>query len=202
MRCLIFGKGGISAAIAAEIPKLEVVELSQHEADVTDLPVLKAQVKRYHPDWIVNCAGISDVHDSTLDTILVNLWGSLNVLKAAAGIPTILMGSVAGLYGGPHHPAYSASKAGVISLAQSFAARGERVYCVSPGRVDTPLRDRDWPEEDRRTRLDPREVAFVVEEIIAGHYQPGANVVIRKVGLERIDTFEDLPPWKSPPSRL
>lgn len=48
------------------------------------------------------------------------------------------------------HAHYSASKAGLIMFARSaaleYGARGIRVNTVSPGLIDRPGLDRDWPE--------------------------------------------------------
>ena len=54
----------------------------------------------------------------------------------------VLAGSIAGRLSGAGSPVYAASKAGVRSLAKSFAAGfvelGIRVNVVSPGPTDTP----------------------------------------------------------------
>jgi len=63
---------------------------------------------------------------------------------------------------------------------------GHDAYAISPGRVDTPMRERDYPGEDPRTRLTPQQIGGVVADILAGEYEPGDNIIIRKI---RFDTF-------------
>ena len=116
-------------------------------------------------------------------------------------IPMVFIASVAGMYGKPEHSGYSASKAGVISLVQSLALEGHLAYAVSPGRVDTKMREHDYPGEDVRTRLSTAQVAEVVADCIKGRYEPGDNIVIRKRGvsgeggrtLRRVDKGQ---PWR------
>ncbi len=64
-------------------------------------------------------------------------------LKAAVKSSIVLMSSLAGKRGGPGITAYSASKAAVIGMANSFALElaphGIRVNAVCPGWIDTPF---------------------------------------------------------------
>jgi 3-oxoacyl-[acyl-carrier protein] reductase len=62
--------------------------------------------------------------------------------------------------------AYSSSKHAVVgftsSLAQEVKAYGVRVNAVCPGPVATPLRARNYPDEDPSTITQPEEVAQVI----------------------------------------
>ena len=52
------------------------------------------------------------------------------------------------------------------------------------------MRERDFPNEDPKTRLSSKEIGRVVKEIIDNKHKPGDNIVIRKRGyriLRRID---------------
>lgn len=64
-------------------------------------------------------------------------------LKVAGKSSIVLMSSLAGKRGGPGITAYSASKAAVIGMANSFALElaphGIRVNAVCPGWIDTPF---------------------------------------------------------------
>ena len=205
MRVLIFGKGDLSGAIKNKLRKYEVLEIAHSTVDVRDAENVESAVIKHRPDWIINCAGISDKLAIEPMTVFdTNLFGTLNIIRAGIRneTPVITIGSVAGLYGRGDGAWYAASKAGAISLVQSFANLGEKVYCVSPCRINTKMREYDHPGEDVRTRLHPDDVVNVIEQIMNGYYAPGANVIIRKVGFDRIDVFEDLPSWKSSPSMI
>lgn len=188
MRVLVFGKGGISGGIRDALVADDVTELSADDCDVRHLLEVEQAVARHRPDWIVNCAGVDDETDAH-NTYMTNLLGSHHVLMASQGCPTVLIASVAGLYGKPDHPAYCASKAGVIALAQSYGFR-QPCWAVSPGRVDTPMREARYPDDTRGSRLYPKQVGFMVRRIMRGQYESGTNVVIRKVGLSDVFVTE------------
>ncbi|MCB1330718.1 MAG: SDR family NAD(P)-dependent oxidoreductase [Maritimibacter sp.] len=85
--------------------------------------------------------------DTAARIVQVNLTGSLYVAQAAVpvlrpGGQLVLTGSVAGYVGLPQGQIYSATKAGVINLAESLRAELKGridVRLVSPGFVDTRL---------------------------------------------------------------
>jgi NAD(P)-dependent dehydrogenase (short-subunit alcohol dehydrogenase family) len=110
------------------------------------------------PDVFFANAGIAGLPVSILDerledwerTLRVNLIGCFLAIKAVAphmvkaGKGSILLtASVAGLRSGAGPSAYSASKAGVISLAQTaasqLAASGVRVNAICPGLIYTGM---------------------------------------------------------------
>ena len=196
MRLLNFGGGGIAEAVVryAGGNGINTIVLDKHTCDVSDGTQVRCAIDRWNADAILVTAGVSyPKNRSGLDELMVNLYGSMNVAVYAAKleIPTILMASVAGMQGKPGHLGYAASKAGVISITQSLAAEGHRIWCVSPGRVDTPMRERDYPNDPEGSRLSPFHVAEVILDILDGRYAPGANVVIRRVGQVRVDTYEE-----------
>jgi NAD(P)-dependent dehydrogenase (short-subunit alcohol dehydrogenase family) len=100
------------------------------------------------------------------------------------------------MYGKPEHSGYSASKSGVISFVQSLGLEGYNAYSISPGRVDTKLREKDYPGEDRRTRLTTLQVAEIVKECIDQKYTPGDNIIIRKRGFRKLKRVDQGQPWK------
>ena len=79
----------------------------------------------------------------------VNLTGAFLTVRAAArrmsGGSIVITSSLFGLRGGAGNGAYSASKFGVVGLAQSLAAElapaGVRVNCVCPGQIATQMLD-------------------------------------------------------------
>lgn len=194
--------------MAKPIAKLfdESVRLSEWQCNVRDFNRVSLEVNDHKPDVVINLAGVSHVQfvadsDITLwgAEIATNLLGSYIVSKAAIqhnpDCIIILIGSVAGKYGKPQHSGYCASKAGVISLGQSLGKEGYCAYCISPGRVDTKMRESDYPHEDKRTRLKTEDIARVVREIIEGKHQPGDNIVIRKRGYRTLRRIDCGAPW-------
>lgn len=185
----------------------DTVLLTRDQANVTSYADVNSQILKYSPDVVINLAGVSCLQNfkemivpSVEYELMVNVLGSFIVgqVSAVSKVQTmIFIGSVAGKYGKANHSGYSASKAGVISLVQSLAQEGYNAYCISPGRVDTKMREKDFPGERKETRLKPSEIARVVKEIIDGKHQPGDNLIIRKRGtrtLRRVDRGE---PWKT-----
>ena len=204
MKVLIFGKSDIGEGIKQLY--LDTVNIPKEECDVRDALQVRNTLEKYKPDVIVNCAGISHVQvvkNSNIDywkeEIDVNLTGSFIVARESinSGVKTmIFIASVAGMYGKPEHSGYSASKSGVISFVQSLGFEGYKAYSVSPGRVDTKMREHDYPGEDKRTRLSTLQVAEIVKECVDGKYKPGDNVIIRKRGFRKLKRVDQGQPWK------
>jgi NAD(P)-dependent dehydrogenase (short-subunit alcohol dehydrogenase family) len=128
--------------------------------DVTDSPQIRAAVKRVESlDILINNAGVS-VPDDLSDRsaferhLAVNLDGTLDVTHAFLPAVTERRGqivnviSVAAIAGVPVLPAYSVSKAALLSLTQSLralmASDGVTVHAVMPGPIDTDM-VRDLP---------------------------------------------------------
>jgi NAD(P)-dependent dehydrogenase (short-subunit alcohol dehydrogenase family) len=130
----------------------------------------------------------------------VNLFGSYLIAREALSqnskVTMIFIASVAGMYGKAEHSGYSASKAAVISLVQSLGMEGHNAYSISPGRVETKMREKDFPGEDKRTRLTTLQVAEVVQDCVNGRYQPGDNVIVRKRGFRSLKRIDKGQPWK------
>lgn len=205
MRVLIFGESDIGHAIRNIYPETTMV--SKEECDVRKRESVLKTLMGTKPDVIVNCAGISHVQrclDSNPDywreEMEVNLFGSYLIAREALSVnpetKMIFIASVAGLYGKAEHSGYSASKAAVISLVQSLGMERHKAYAISPGRVDTKMREKDFPGEDKRTRLTTMQVAEVVKDCVDGKYQPGDNVIVRKRGFRSLKRVDKGQPWK------
>ena len=130
--------------------------------------------------------GFAPLHEQTADywaeILRVNLIGAFLAVKYAS-IPMIAAGkgaiictaSVAGIRSGAGGPAYSASKAGVISLVQTAAnelyGTGVRINAIAPGLIETgmtkPIFDgaRARGNEDKIGQLNPLTRYGVPEEI-------------------------------------
>ena len=120
--------------------------------------------------------GLASIFEQSVDDwteiLRVNLIGPFLAIKHAAphmaeagGGSIICTASVAGLRSGAGGPAYSASKAGVISLvksaAQQLTGSNVRVNAVCPGLIETGMtefiyeRARAKGQEDRLGHLNP-----------------------------------------------
>lgn len=202
---LVIGNSDIGLAVVDTLPGSQII--SRDVCDVRDVDCLAGIFERTSPSVVVNCAGTSSLEtilqstpEKWADEIAVNLFGSYAIAKAAAiTVPKatlVFISSVAGLYGKPGHSGYSAAKAGVRSLVQSLSMEGFNAFAVSPGRVDTKMRDKDYPGENPNTRLTTKQVAEVVRQCVDGKYDPGDNVVIRKKGTKTLVKVDSGKPWK------
>lgn len=189
----IFGGGDIAErGIVPVVPDCKVI--GQGLLDVREYRDVEQAIRAPRPSAVVFTAGVSRPKSVTSSNpeawraeLETNLLGAYHVAKAAVyfQVPTLIfIASIAGLYGKPNHSGYCASKSGLISLVQSLAMEGHNAYAISPGRVDTKMRERDYPGEDPRTRLSPLAIGEIVADMLAGKYSPGDNVVIRMRGHE------------------
>jgi NAD(P)-dependent dehydrogenase (short-subunit alcohol dehydrogenase family) len=123
--------------------------------------------------------------DEWRQVIDVNLTGAFLTAKAAAKHliaqgedgRIILTSSLFGLRGGAENGAYSASKFGMIGLAQSLAAElaphGILVNSVCPGQMDTDMIRQLFRERAALRGIDESEVRGVLESRIPlGHLGP------------------------------
>jgi len=170
---------------------------------------------------LINCAGIASsgrivgkqgpIALSEFEkTIRVNLIGSFNMLRLAAGEMMTLntleddergviisTASIAAYEGQIGQVAYAASKGGIVSMtlpaAREFAQFGIRVNAIAPGLFMTPLLN-DLPEEAVQKLSEsipfpkrlgsPDDFAFLVKHIIENRYLNGE--VIRLDGALRM----------------
>jgi len=160
------GAQGIGAAIVKRLSasgaKVVVWDLDgSPKVDVTDAASIKeALAKIDRIDVLVNNAGIAGKNTPTVDypieewerVLRVNLTSQFLCCRAVAprmveaGYGRIVnIASVAGKEGNPNAVAYSASKAGVISLTKSLgkelARTGVLVNCITPAAAKTAIFD-------------------------------------------------------------
>jgi 3-oxoacyl-[acyl-carrier protein] reductase len=159
-------------------------------------------------DVVVNNAGVpghGDFEHPDLDavwdrTLAINLTAYQRVVRAAlphlkaSNAPRIVnIASVEGLGASPGHPAYCASKAGVLGLTHAMAIEFGRlgicVNAVCPGPVETEMTAFVSPEDKllfakRRTALrrygTPMEIAHMVLSLSvpAASYITGTSIVV------------------------
>jgi len=175
------GSGGIGVVTAERMRRsgatvvLWDLDPAAGEVDVTDeasvaRSTAEAISKHGRIDILVNAAGITSQRTAVVDFPLelwrrivdINLTGTFLCCRAVvphmqqAGYGRIVnLASVAGKEGNPYSAAYSAAKAGVISLTKSLgkelAATEIRVNCIAPAIIATKNLFYDMPEEMRRT---------------------------------------------------
>jgi NAD(P)-dependent dehydrogenase (short-subunit alcohol dehydrogenase family) len=196
------------------------------ETDVTDEASVRGAIEEALQSFgglhgAINCAGIASAEkvlgregphplDSFAKVVQVNLVGTFNVVRLAAGVmvnnePTasgergviVNTASVAAYDGQIGQVAYAASKGGVVALtlpvARELAASGIRVVAIAPGIFDTPMMA-ELPEAARESlgkqvpfpsRLGrPEEYAALVRHIIENEMLNGE--VIRLDGAIRM----------------
>jgi len=208
---LHFGRNREKAeALAAELPGGGHVVVG---AELSDAEQVRAMVDAAAGalggiDVLVNNAGIFDpahpIDDSSYEewqdawaqTLAINLVGAANAAHCALphmgrGGRIVFVASRGAFRGEPRHPAYGASKAGMISLAQSLARRlgplGIAVSSVAPGFTETDMAaDALVGEEGERRRAEsplgrvarPEEVAAAVHYLASPAAEMASGSVI------------------------
>lgn len=127
-------------------------------------------------DAVVNTAAILSrqplinmTDDEILHNVNTNYIGSVNVakysfdyLKKSNG-SLLLFSSSSYTYGRSFYALYSSSKAAIVNLAQAlsdeWSESGVRVNCICPARTLTPMRVKNFGQENKDDLLDPETVA-------------------------------------------
>ncbi len=116
-----------------------------------DAPIHKLSEK----DW-------DDVLDVNLKGVFLGSRYAVPQMIRQGGGVVINTGSELGLVGSPRHPAYSASKGGVIALTKAMAVdlarHSIRVNCVCPGATETALLER-FVKKHKKPRKVLRKIA-------------------------------------------
>jgi NAD(P)-dependent dehydrogenase (short-subunit alcohol dehydrogenase family) len=168
-----------ATVIGADVKGADHQADAGNEADVIRLVSMAREEHGALHGFFANAGisgGLASIFDQTVDDwqeiLRVNLLGPFLAIKHAAPIikqqgggSIICTASVAGLRSGAGGPAYSASKAGVISLvktaAQQLAGSNVRVNAICPGLIETGMtefvyeRARAKGQEERLGHLNP-----------------------------------------------
>jgi len=135
---------------------------------------------------LIETAKISDI----IDQININLLG--NILVGKASIPylketrgsLIFFASSSYTRGRSGYTPYSASKAALVNFVQGFADEvshyGIKVNVINPERTDTPLRRKQFGNEDTTLLLSPRFAALTTLKAVVSDIT-GAVIEVRKM---------------------
>jgi len=191
---VIGGTEGIGLALCEQLKNIGsmVVPLSRRSTPPLDVAKLSSVeegfqrvVKQFgRIDHVVNCAG--DLSRKNVefmsaqewrDVWSVNMDGCFYVAKAAIGYlresngSLLYVGSSSYTRGRGGYAAYSSSKAALVNFVQALAeelSRDQiRVNVVSPGRVHTAMRTRNFGQEPLESLLDPQDVAVEMVRALA-----------------------------------
>jgi len=155
----IVGNGGQAVTAAADVT----------DPDACAVLMAVAGERFGRLDAVVGCAGVQPVTPLPELTAAdwhgvtgVDLAGAFHTVQAAAAVlgeqggSITLIASVEGSRPARGHAHYASAKAGMIMLARSaaleYGAVGIRVNTVSPGLVERPGLDEQWPEGVARWR--------------------------------------------------
>jgi len=154
MKILLTGANGFTGyhfQQAAAQYNYDIIPLT---ANLTDANALNTCVQQISPDAVVHLAGISTVHDSTINYYDVNVFGTLNLLNALCTLTNkpkhILLSSSANIYGTsngalltentPPAPVnhYAMSKLAMEHMARTYLDRLP-IFFVRPFNYTGPL---------------------------------------------------------------
>lgn len=158
-------------------PSVDVMDLASLEYMVRFVAEQTGRI-----DYLINCSG--DLIRKNVETMTPEEWRHIydtnvtgNFLLAKAVIPLfkkqksgslVFVGSSSYTRGREGYSAYSSSKAALVNFCQALAEEltpwNIKVNVVSPGRVNTPLRYRNFGLEDPATLLDSEYVAREIVE--------------------------------------
>ncbi len=182
-------KVGVCARNLAKLPegwKEKFPNMKAYEVDVKKKDLLNEVIQDFSDgeiDLVIANAGRSHGSKTTRpdfdvsrDIIEINLIGVLNTFEAALNQMwpkkkghIVAMASVAGFVGLPGASAYSASKAGVIKLCESYRLDleqyGINVTTICPGFIDTPLTRKN--DHAMPFLMQPEKASFIIRDAIS-----------------------------------
>ncbi|MBN1914269.1 MAG: bifunctional cytidylyltransferase/SDR family oxidoreductase [Parachlamydiales bacterium] len=198
---LVGGSGGIGKAIDHYLQKegaktLIISRSSSFSADLRDHASVKKIFARIHRefgpiDGLINCAGIlhtKPFKEHTLQEIetliSTNLTGLIFCCKYAIlkkGGAIINIASSSFFKGRKDQSIYSATKAAVVNFTQALAEEFPNllVNVVAPQRTNTPMRRKNFPDEDTSELLSPEHIAQEVLSILKDRRLTGSIIDIR-----------------------
>ena len=179
------GSSGIGKAMAEIVTlrgaKVFSASRSENQTDVSDRQSVSqflASVKALagHIDYVVNTAGllikkpIDTLTEQEITNLIdINYLGTINVAVEAkpylSETKGMLLNFTSSSYtrGRAYYAVYSSTKSAIVNftqaLAEEWGAFGIRVNCINPERTRTPMRVKNFGNEDPSLLLDANDVA-------------------------------------------
>ncbi len=188
---VVGGSGGIGGAILEELKSkgAAAISLSRHTDIKMDLrdknSIKKAFAKIYQKfgkvDGLINSGGLLKIaplkklsFEEIEDLIKINYSGlvfSCKEAKIKKNGHIINIASSSYSKGRKDNSIYSSCKAAVVNFTQALAEEFSHlnVNTLVPQRTDTPMRRKNFPNEDAASLLSPKKVAKQVAEILSNN---------------------------------
>lgn len=150
--------------------------------------VLKQVYEKEHKiDYVINTAGelrigkLESISAGEIDTLIgVDYVGAVKLTKAALPYlrqtkgSLLLFASSSYTRGRAMYSIYSSAKAAIVNftqaVAEEMAEEGVRINVINPERTDTPMRRKNFGNEDPATLLPSSEVAEVAIAAVSANY--------------------------------
>ena len=164
--------GAVYSFSRSSVPPLDI---SDFDSITTAMNSLLKQVGRI--DFVINCSGClirknientspeewRHIHDTNITGNFYLAKAVIPIFKKQHGGHLTFVGSSSYTRGREGYAAYSSSKAALVNFCQALSEElgkyDVKVNIVSPGRVNTPMRFRNFGKEDPDTLLDAGYVA-------------------------------------------
>ncbi|MBZ4015950.1 SDR family NAD(P)-dependent oxidoreductase [Streptomyces purpurogeneiscleroticus] len=160
----ITGAGGSALAVRADVTREEecgqLVDAAASWRGRLDVLVNNAGIQPVQPLAGMTAADWRRLSEANVTSAFCCTQAAVGAMRRGGGGSVVHIASIEGSQPAPGHAHYSAAKAALIMFARSAALEygpfGIRVNTVSPGLIDRPGLDTDWPEGvDRWTRAAP-----------------------------------------------
>lgn len=193
---ILGGFGGIGSAVCSLLEKEGAVATPLSRKTGVDLTKPFSLPKIFQElgplDGLINCAGSLKVKplehhalEEIEELIQVNFTGLVIACQQAQiqnGGHIINVASSAYTRGRKNYGIYSAAKAAVINFTQALAEEKPHlcIHAVIPQRTKTAMRERNFPDEDPTSLLEPLDVAKTILELLKDSKSTGDLVEVKK----------------------
>ena len=193
------GTGGIGSALVTLLKKEGATPLvlskssKMHPIDLTDYAATETLFKSLGPiDGLINCVGhlslkpfhslSSEEIDHLIATNLHSLLYSCRCAQVKSGGHIINLSSSSFSRGRKSYTLYSSAKAAIVNFTQGLADERPDLHinAIVPQRTATPMRSKNFPNEDDNSLLSPLEVAQEILTLLKHTGTTAALFEVRK----------------------